>query len=170
MLSRYIEKLDKAKPKRLIKINMFIAAFVCLAHGPVLVLPFVAEIEGFQTAPLFVFFSVPLALSALIYAIFALKNPVREGNVLKYHTILLLLMFGLMCMYSVSILINGIPNEGVRFVWNPVLFAFLFAYPVYLARLVFKKNDINKKTYIKYAHVYAILISISISAFIMGRM
>ena len=169
-LSKHIEKLDKAAPKRLIKINMFISVFVCLAHGPALVLPLFSNIKDFQSVPLLVFFSVPLALSAFIYAIYGLRKPEHQINVLKYHAALLLIMLGAIFIYSAFILINGIPIEKTRFVWNPILFAFLLSYPVYLARLVFAKNKIEKYFFIKYAHIYAVLLSAVISALIIGQM
>jgi hypothetical protein len=169
MIGGYVDKLDQATPKRLIKINMFIFAFVCLAHGPLLAISFIGGVKGFETTPLLIYFSVPLALYAFIYGVYGLRNTKLQCTVLNHHTILLLLMFGLLCLYSASLLINGIPTDGMRFVWNPVLFAFLFSYPIYLARLSFFKGVINMNPSIKYAHLYAVIISIGISVLILRQ-
>lgn len=165
-LENWVDQLDHVQPRKLLWINFSIGTFVLLAHGPLLVLPYIAEIKGFEVAPAGTFVSVPLALALIVTAVVALRRVSFITPAIKFHTIILMLCFTATIYYSSVVIIYGIPT-GVGFTWNPILYAFLCAYPIYLFRLVFMRDRLHENIWLKCSHIAVAVLSLPVSGVIM---
>ena len=160
------ESLDQVNPATLLKINIFLGFFIALAHGlPLLLL----EKNKIPTSLLIGYFTAPVALLAALFGIAALFKPSWVQSVLKAHTVFLLIMAAYMLNCSINIIVAGIPI-GTSFSWNPLFFAFILAYPVYLTRRFIFTQKAMQLFAIKYSHVIVFMCSLLISAAIMTEM
>jgi len=162
MIANTINSLDQISEKALLGVNLFLAAFVLLAHGGYTVLTLS---EGGEI-PLMIMISVPLSILFIITCIVGFILSKYRFKILSVHSLILFLGSLFTLYYGLSILIRGLP-EG-NFSWGIGLFTFFCVYPVYLFRRTIVKGFISKSNVIKYAHVFVLIIafSIDISVFI----
>jgi len=167
-LTQMVDRLDHVKPNWLLVANAVVALLILIAHGGALLMvrSGKGEIFGESTSTLYV--SVPLAASAVALACAALIWAGSRTLILKIHAALLIGVAVYLLYYALFLISNGIPTIG-RFTWDPVLFALFLAYPVYLARRVFVLPETLRNPAIKYAHVFALALSILLSSIIMWR-
>ncbi len=164
-ISEKVEGLDQANPRTLLKINIFLSLFVALAHGlPLLLIKHSELPAGFGIG----YFTAPAALIAALAGLVAHFRPALQQPVLKVHTAFLLLMGAYLLYFGISTLVVGIP-EGTKFSWNPIFFAFVLAYPVYLARRFLIPDTAPQSIAVRYAHVSVFLGSFPISAAIIAK-
>lgn len=164
-ISEKVEGLDQANPRTLLKINISLSLFVALAHGlPLLLLKHSELPPGFSIG----YFTAPAALIAALSGLAAVFKAPLQPPVLKAHTGFLLLMGGYLLYYGISTIVVGIP-EGTKFSWNPIFFAFVLAYPVYLARRFLISSTAPQSIAVRYAHVAVFLGSFPISAAIIAK-
>lgn len=160
------ESLDQVNPETLLKINIFLGFFIALAHGlPLLFL----EKNQIPTSMLIGYFTAPVALLAALFCIAALFRPSWVQWVLKAHTVFLVIMAIYLLYFSINTILVGIP-AGSNFSWNPLFFAFVLAYPVYLTRRFLVTQEAMQLFAIKYLHVIVFIGSFLISAAIMAKM
>ena len=81
IIDRYVDKFDRVESTILIKLNMYIFAFVLLAHTPLIIFG-LSDSEGFGPPPRLTFISVPLAFFGLLFALFKLKDRTAHDSVL----------------------------------------------------------------------------------------
>jgi len=171
-MSRVIDALTKLNgigPAVLLWTNAVIALLVGISHvGFLLVIragktpPGVAEDVGFT------YITIPAAVVVLVTAIVALvKSPLR-WPVLKFQSAVLVLGALVAAYFGVRVAILGIPS-GTNLVWNPVFFAFVVAYPVYLLQRSFARDGAPVNAVALQSPLWALGVSIAISAAVMWR-
>ncbi|TAG83320.1 MAG: hypothetical protein EAZ24_03140 [Burkholderiales bacterium] len=156
-----IEKVaewDHVPLGRLLWINFAIGALVAFSNGLAL---------GFaKDPPNFVYVTVPLGLLLACMSIFGIRAKPVIHKILKVQTAILLIVLVALLAFTFQIAVFGLPAEAKRVSWNPLMFVFVCAYPIYLARRVF--FDIRSSNLLlQYSHVLAILVSIPISVYVM---
>jgi hypothetical protein len=167
-LARAVEKLDKIAVRRLLWTNLVIAALVLVAHGGALAIARTGKAPEIATAPESLYLSIALALAALMAAVLALARPAKSPSVMKLHAVWLLLLLIGIIWTAIDIMLKGVP-KGATFTWNPVLFFFLCAYPVYLARRAFVPAALLQRPAIKYSHVIAGFASLVVSVVVIWK-
>ena len=159
-LSERLHGWDAIPPRRLVWINLFVAGFVLVAHGG-------AAIVG-KTIPLALYVTIPASVLLLSLSIYALLFPERQQHVLRLQSGLLMAGWAGMLFFSVDIAFNGVSFDDKRFSWNPILFALVCAYPIYLARRAFFQAR-DMPFWLRYAHVIAAVASVVISVLVFRR-
>jgi len=159
-----MRKLNRLSDRGLLWIHAAIGFFVALAHGGFLLLARAGK------APLdeakFTYITIPIALIVLASAIVAILRLSLRANVLKFHAVVLGLAWLGAMYFSVQVAVVGIP-PGVNFVWNPVFFAFVAAYPIYLVQRAFPALSAHEWAVV--APVWAVAASVVLSAVVMWR-
>jgi hypothetical protein len=167
-LSQIVDALDRVSPSWLLALNGVLALLVLVAHGGWLLL--VHTGKGAATAPDvgIAYVSIPLAALALLLAVAGVALPSARVWALRAQAVLLLLLLLYLLQFAWSVIADGAPVDG-RFSWNPVLFAFVVAYPVYLARRVLFPTVAASQGVLRYSHVIALFVSVVISALVLYR-
>lgn len=146
--------------RKLVWTNLVVAALVAFSNGLALAFG--------KNPPGFVYVTVPLAVLVVALSSIAIVRRNLEMTILKLQTIFLLAVLMALLWFTFDFTLNGLPEGAKRVAWNPILFAFVCAYPVYLARRMF--FDLTSAgAAVRYAHLGAILFSIFVSAFVMYR-
>jgi hypothetical protein len=161
-----LDRLDSIGLSRLLVPNGILAIFVLLAHGGWLLL---ARAGKAPAGPLdwVPYLSVPIAAVFVVLSVVAAIWPGTRTRVLKLQTFGLACLAAFLLLFALDIMSAGPRTE--RFAWNPVLFAFLLAYPVYLIRRVFVAPSALKQPFLRYAHVIASVFALVVSAAVMWR-
>lgn len=166
-MTSLIARWDQWKPTSLLRINLGIAAFILVAHiGGTLA--YIAEAKE----PKPQFFSL-LGLDDLVAALIlvsgvaALIKAQYRQPALRVHTIVLSLLAMWWVVWGFSLAFGELPKGN--FAWNPLLFAFLCAYPVYLIRRTYLAHMLASSPLVNYAHVIVAGGSLILSAFIMQK-
>jgi hypothetical protein len=115
-----------------------------------------------------VYVTIPIALVSLLLTLLAWLAPRTRDMVLQIHTFVLGCLAAFVVWYALDIIVTGIPRTA-NFVWNPLLFAFLVGYPVYLARRTLISTASLERFAFRYAHVFAVAVSLVLSALIFWR-
>jgi hypothetical protein len=160
-----MRKFNQISESRLLWTHAVIGLLVAFSHGSLLLL------VGEGKVPIddlrFTYITIPLALIVLVTAIAAIARTSLRTGVLKWHAVILgVAWFGAM-YFSIRIAAVGIP-QGVNFVWNPVVFAFVVGYPVYLTQRAFPQLAAHHWAVV--APLWAVAGSILLSAVVMWRM
>ena len=152
-----IDGWDLIPLRRFLWINLIVCALVAVSHvGATLIS---------KDFPRVVYVTVPVSVVLLSLSIFALVSRERDQPILKFQSVVIMIGWIAALVLSVDLALNGLPSDVKRFSWNPILFALVCAYPVYLMRRVF----FIKKTpplWLKYAPIVAILVSALISGLV----
>lgn len=166
-MNKYLERLDQWKPKTMLKINMSISAFILIAHiGGAFA--YLSESEEPKLS-IFSFLGTDdlMAILLLITAIVALIKSDKIWGALRLHTIVLLILAVTWVYWGITLAFGKLP-EG-NFVWNPILFAFLCGYPVYLLRRTYLERNLSRSWVINYSHVLTAGGSLVLSGIIIYR-
>jgi len=162
-------KLNGISVVALLWVNAVIAMFAIVANtGFALVVKFGKTPPEIADHVGDAYVSIVQAVLFLATAIAALVKPSFRGPVLKLHSVLLLAAATLTTYYGLEVAIFGVPR-GVNFVWNPVIFAFFVAYPIYLAQRSFARPEAPVNAVAVQAPLWAIGGSIVLSAVVMWR-
>ena len=170
-VARVVNRLDQIKPAWLLLPNGFIALFVFLAHGSALLFVRLGKIPArdFGEALEAAYFTVPVAAAFLVATLVAWGWPAARTWVLRLQAVALICLAIDVLYFAFDVIANGIPRSQ-NFTWNPVLFAFLLAYSLYLGRRTLIRPVLLQNLVLRYAHVWAIIVSIPISVLIFWRM
>ena len=156
-ISHRIDGWDLVPLRRFLWINLFVGVFVVVSHiGAMLVS---------KDFPRFVYVTIPVSVVLLSLSIFALVSREREQSILKFQSVMFLVGLVAALLFSVDLAINGLPPAIKRFSWNPILFALVCAYPIYLVRRAFF-IETTPPLWLKYAPIVAILFSALISGLV----
>jgi len=166
-MAGFVERIDKWKPSTMLKINMGIAFFILLAHiGGALIL--ISESQEPKPSLLsLLYLDDFVAFLIFITSVLGLIKKQITWGILRLHAIILLLLALGWIYWSITLAI-GDPPTG-NFVWNPILFAFLCAYPVYLLRRTYLASYISKSWFLNYSHVLIAMGSLVISGVIIYK-
>ena len=152
-MPEFLARLDRASPTRLRTINLLISLFVLVPHILAYFLAKPGEIEGgvrFWTAMAAL---DVLAVIVLVSCLVTFWKPENIQRVLRLQSILLSVMAAGLFVWGVEIAIQGIP-EG-NFAFNPILYVFLCAYPVYLLRRFAYSERLSESWFLNHSHVLA---------------
>ena len=114
------------------------------------------------------YLSIPLAALALLLAAAGVALPSMREWALRAQAVFFLLLLIYLLQFAWSVIVNAAPVDG-RYAWNPVLFAFVVAYPVYLARRVLFPTAAATQVVARYSHLIALFVSVVISALVLYR-
>lgn len=167
---RLVEELDRTEARKLLWINALGALFVLIGHGAAFVAPLFGEFESAEEFRPVASISVPLSLAVLITSAAAWLRPHWADTTLKGHTIVFLVGLVWVLTWTTSILTYGIPKQTVLFRWDAVLFLYICAYPVYLLRITFLWDYLDRSVVLKYSHVGVAILSLIISAIIWTKL
>ena len=170
-VARVVERLDQVKPAWLLLPNGVLALWVLLAHGGALLLVRLGKIPArdFGSSLETAYITLPVAATLFLVTLLAWAWPACRTWVLKLQAVALLCLAIDVLYFAVDVLAHGIPASG-NFTWNPVLFAFVLAYALYLARRTLLPNAALQNPVLRYIHVFAPVASIPISILIFWRM
>jgi hypothetical protein len=166
-----VDWLDEVRRGWLLLPNGFIAILVLLAHGGALILVRLGKIPAsdFGDRLDYAYVTIVPAAAVLLLALLAWVRPATRSWVLKVHAVVLLCLAMYALYFALNVIANGIP-KGDRFTWDAALFAFVVAYPVYLARRTLIHMPRLANPVIRYAHVIAVVIAIGVSLLVFWRM
>ena len=159
-------KWNHANIAPLLWINIALGTFVLLAHGGFILLVRAGKAPQYADDLGMAYVTSAIALLIVATAIAALfKAPLRMP-ILKVQSVILVIAAIAMILYGATVALAGIP-PGKNFVWNPVLFAFVVAYPIFLVQRAFARAAPSPVAL--QAPLWAAAISVVISAVIMWR-
>jgi hypothetical protein len=162
-----MDRLDRISPTAFLWTNALLCLFVLLAHGGALLVVQAGKAPEMADAVAIAYFTVPVALVSLGFALVAFFRTAALALTLKVHSIFLLSLAVYMAYFGLSAAIGGIPT-GVRFAWNPLLFAFVVGYPVLLIQRAFPNHGFSTPAF-RYAPLIAVGISVLISVAVYWR-
>ena len=152
-MPEFLARLDRIAPTKLRTTNLLISLFVLVSHILAYFLAKPGEIDGgvrFWTA------MAVLELVAVIVFVSCLVtywNAESIQRVLRIQSIVLSAMAAGLFVWGVVIAIQGVP-EG-NFAFNPILYVFLCAYPIYLLRRFVYPERLSESWFLNYSHVFA---------------
>ena len=161
-LNRFVDSLDRISPKWLLGANALLALFVLLAHGGWL-LAQAGKLTAAEADLNIVHITIPIAALGFILALVGFALPLMRVWVLRAQAVILVFFAIFLLQFAWHVVADGTP-EGGRFVWNPVFFAFLLAYPVYLARRTLYPSAAAHSVLPRYSHIFAFIASFVVSA------
>ena len=164
-LNRIVDALDRISPRWLLAINALISLFVLVAHSGWLLLVRAGKGAGTQSDISLVYLTIPLAAVGLVLALVGFALPATRVWVLRAQALLLLFLAMFILQFAWRVVEGGAP-EGGRFAWDPILFAFLCAYPVYLARRTLFPSAAASQIVPRYSHLFAFAASFIVSALV----
>ena len=146
-----IARWDQWKPTSMLKINLGISAFILVGHiGGAFA--FIAEAaEPKPTFWSFLGVDDAVAIVVLVSAVAALAKSEFQWQALRIHAIVLSCLAVGWLVWAFTLAVGKLPHGN--FVWNPILFAFLCAYPVYLIRRTYLADALVTSAWARYAHV-----------------
>ena len=163
-----VERMDRIQAPVLLWINAALAAFVAIAHGGAVLVNRFGKAPEISDAIPKLYVSTSLALLGLALSVVGLMVPRARTATLRVQAILLL-VFALGMVYFAVDLIFSAPPPSEKFAWNPVLFAFVVAYPIYLARRVLLTPNMSASRTWLFAPVWGVLVSALLSAVVIWR-
>ena len=164
-LNRIVDALDRISPRWLLAINALISLFVLVAHSSWFFLVHAGKGAATQSDVGLVYLTIPLAAFGLVLALVGFALPATRVWVLRAQALLLLFLVLFMLQFAWRV-VEGGPPEGSRFAWDPILFAFLCAYPVYLARRTLFPSAAASLVVPRYSHLFAFGASFIVSALV----
>ena len=164
-LNRIVDALDRISARWLLAINTLIALFVLVAHSSWLFFVRAGKGAASQSDIGMVYLTIPLAAVGLVLALVGFALPATRVWVLRAQALLLLFLVLFMLQFAWR-LVEGGPPEGGRFAWDPILFAFLCAYSVYLARRTLFPSAAATQIVPRYSHLFAFGASFIVSALV----
>jgi len=167
-LDRTVDRLDRVSLSALLFANGLLCLFVLLAHGGALLLVRSGKPNVFGAAFELVYLSIPVACVSILLALLAWLAPRTREVVLRVHTFVLGCLAALAVWFAVDVIATGVPRTA-EFVWNPLFFAFLVGYPVYLVRRSLVSPAVLERPPFRYAHVIAVAVSLLLSALVYWR-
>ena len=170
-IERQIDWLDQIKPEWLLLPNGLLALFVLVAHTGWLILtrsgP--ASAEAANIAGPWPYLTIPLAALFVGLSIYGWFRPASRTTVLKWQTIALGSLGAFALFLAIDVIADG-PPRGVSFVWNPLFFAFVVAYPVFLARRTLVPQSALSRPMLRYAHIIAAILALLLSGAVYWRL
>ena len=167
-LDRTVDRLDRVSLSALLVANGLLCLFVLLAHGSALLLVRSGKPNVLGAGFELVYLSIPIAFVSILLALLAWRAPRMRETVLRVHTLVLGCLAAFAVWYAVDVIVTGVPRTA-EFVWNPLFFAFLVSYPVYLVRRTLVSPAVLERPPFRYAHVIAVGVSLLLSALILWR-
>lgn len=167
-LNRIVDALDRISPPWLLTTNALISLFVLVAHSGWLLLVRAGKGAATQSDIGLVYFTIPLAAVGLVLALLGLVLPATRVWALRAQALLLLFLVLFMLQFAWRV-VEGSTPEGGRFAWDPILFAFLCAYPVYLARRTIFPSAAASQIVPRYSHLLAFVASFIVSALVISH-
>lgn len=165
-LERTVDRLDRIEPRSLLLHNAGLALLFLIGEVSALW----AIRAGTYDAPVgdepYIYFGIALLVVALASALVAWFWQPWRTIVLKSHAALLLVGAVYTLWFSLSLVVKGIPGGTIA--WNPLFFAYVVAYPVYLARRVFFLSNAPTPI-VRYGHVLLAALALVISAGVFWR-
>jgi hypothetical protein len=116
----------------------------------------------------FLGFEDAVAVVILASVIVAMLNAQILWRTLRIHAVALSCLALGWFMWAITLAAGELPQEGL--VWNPVLFAFLCAYPVYLIRRTYLADVLTTSMSARYAHVVVATASLMLSSIILFKL
>lgn len=146
-----VARLDQWRPSTLLWLSAAIALLMLIAHVGAAVVQ-VSQTGGTH-ADVISFLGVDdlAAVAILVTAVIGLLSTDLRWTALRMQTLVLLALAANWIYWAVSLAVGELTDGG--FVWNPLLFAFGCAYPVYLLRRAFLANSLSSSWALNYAHV-----------------
>ena len=165
-----IDWLDRMSLGWLLLLNGVLAAFTILANGGWLLLATsgkvpAADVAAAGSAP---YVLVLIASLVLVSSLVGWFWPTARTGVLKAQTLGVGSLAAYVVLIASEVVVGG-GSLGTKFVWDPVLFAFLVAYAVYLARRTLVPAPALRRPVIRYAHIYAALIALAVGVLVLWR-
>jgi hypothetical protein len=167
-IANAIERLDRVKDPTLLWVNGAVAAFVLLAHGGAIVLDRLGKAPAIADQVPYLYASASLAIVGLLMSIGGLVVSGSRATVLKVQTLLLFVLALCGLYFAFDAIVFG-PAPNIHFSWNPLLFAFLLAYPIYMARRTLIAHSKRDLASWQFAPVWAVACSFLISALVIWR-
>jgi hypothetical protein len=164
-LNRIVDALDRISPQWLLAINAAISLFVIVAHSGWFLLVRAGKGAATQSEIGLVYLTIPLAAVGLLLALFGFALPAARIWVLRAQALLLLLLVLFLLLFAWRVVKSGASESG-QFEWNPVLFAFICAYPVYLSRRTLFPSAAATQVVPRYSHLLAFGASFIVSALV----
>lgn len=150
-----VQEFDAIPEYKLLIVDLCLAGFVGLAHGGSLAIALTNEPELLNDVLPLARISLPLAAIVLISSIVGIIWNRQRSIILSIHAIILFAGGSAALLWSVSILIHGLP-EG-SFAWSPGMLTFLCVYPIYLLRRTLLRSFLQS-VLVKYIHVLILVI------------
>jgi len=166
--SAAVAKWDNVSFTVLLWINAAIAALALLANGSVILMHYLSKAPELADHVSNSYVPTFAGLFGLLLSLLGLLVPSARAMALKAQTGLLLSLAAGALYFAYDVIVYGVAL-GKSFHWDPVMFAFVLAYPVYVARRTLLPQSALQIPFIRYAHVLAIAASIVISAGILWR-
>ena len=167
-IANALERLDRTKASTLLWINGAVAAFVVLAHGGAILINRLGKSPAIADQIPTLYLSVSAATFGLLLSLIGLIVSGSRTTVLKVQTLLLLALAVGMIYFAIDVIAFG-PAPNINFSWNPLLFAFVIAYPTYMAqRTLIQLSDSNSESW-RFAPVWAAAGSFVVSALVIWR-
>lgn len=167
-IANAIDRLDRVEVGTLLWINGAVAAFVVLAHGGALVVDRLGESPKIAGQLPLLYLSAALGLVGLLLSLLGLAVVASRTAVVKAQTLLLLALAAGMVGFAFHIIAFG-PAPDTNFSWNPLLFAFVIAYPAYMIRRTFMPLNERRSAAWRFAPVWAVAGSFVVSALVIWR-
>jgi len=167
-LLNVLERMDRVKVTILLWVNAALAAFVALAHGGAIFVYHLGKVPEIAEQLPNLYVSASTAIIGMMLSLLGLTVLASRTIVLKIQTVLLLILALGMVYFAIDVIAAG-PAPNVKFSWNPVLFAFVVAYPVYLARRTLMPVRSSSPTAFLLAPVWAAAGSGLLSALVLWR-
>lgn len=168
-MQNLVARWDQWKVTSLLKINMAIAFLILLSHVGGALVYISKSAEPKPSLLSFASWDDLVAVLLLVSGIAGLVNAQLQSRVLRLHAIVLSLLAVGWIYWGFALAIGGLP-PATKFVWNPIFFAFLCAWPVYLLRRTFLASRLSSSVALNYSHVLVAGGTLLLSAAIMYRM
>ena len=163
-----LERMDRVKVTTLLWVNAALAVFVALAHGGAIFIYHLGKAPEIADQIPNLYVSASTAIIGVLLSLLGLTVLASRTILLKIQTVLLLILALGMVYFAIDVIAAG-PMTNVKFSWNPVLFAFVVAYPVYLARRTLLPVRSNSPAAFLFTPVWAAAGSVLLSALVLWR-
>ena len=152
-MPEFLARLDRIAPAKLRTTNLLISLFVLVPHVFAYFLAKPGEIEGGVRFWAAMAMLDVLAVIVFVGCVVTFWKAESIQRVLRLQSILLSVMAAGFFVWGIEVALQGIP-EG-NFAFNPVLYVFLCAYPVYLLRRFAYSERLSESLFLNYSHVFA---------------
>lgn len=150
-MPEFLARLDRIAPAKLRTTNLLFSLFVLMSHFLAYFLAKPGEIEGGVRFWAAMAALDVMAVVVLVSCLLTFWKPEMIQRVLRLQSILLSIMAVGFFVWGVEIAYKGLP-EG-NFAFNPLLYIFLCAYPVYLLRRFVYSERLSESWFLNYSHV-----------------
>lgn len=159
-----LARLDRISPTKLRTTNLLISLFVLLPHIAAYFLAKPGEITG---GPFFwssIAVLDAIAVFVLIGCLTTYRDASRIPAVLKAQSVALSVLVIPLLLWGLGYAVLGTPAGNFSF--NPILYAFLCAYPIYLLRRFVLDEHLSSSWVLGHAHVITAMLALIIGAVI----